>query len=112
MFPSEPASTSVRASFSDYHGFACVPGSDVFCPRGSAGESPDVVFFIHNEWMIRTYPSRLGPFGGTNHSAEDIFGYTDETDPWGWPVPVSWVLPYDLPALCAARWRSRFQTPT
>ncbi len=88
MFPADPASVSIQASFYTYTPASCVAGSNVFCPKGYVFQ--DMVFFVTSD-RVRTYPNQLpGGFGPPSRSVEEYLG------------EVQWVLPYDSAVLCTA----------
>ncbi len=61
-------------------------GEDIFSPRGVSGDYPDVLF-IRSPGEFRVYPVRLGN-GASGRDVDDFF-------------TGDWVLPYDLPTICA-----------
>ena len=105
MFPTYEDSNAPRASFYDFHGVGCAPGSSVFCTRGYVGDTPDVVFFV-GATSIETYVAGLltpQGFGAPGTSVEDVVGYSGDVDAQGFAVPNPWVLPYDKTVYCALR---------
>ncbi|GAB5534235.1 MAG: hypothetical protein Rubg2KO_04840 [Rubricoccaceae bacterium] len=99
-----PSNTLLRIDFipvqnafhpsTSYYYFYCqgnpgdqIAGTTPFCPRGDTGPVPDVIF-ISDGGAIRTYPTPLGG-GSSGRDVDDFFSG-------------GWVLPYDLPTICAS----------
>ncbi|GAB5537867.1 MAG: hypothetical protein Rubg2KO_41160 [Rubricoccaceae bacterium] len=61
-------------------------GTSIFTPRGLTGAFPDLLFLIGLD--MRVYPTELGG-GASGRDVDDFF-------------TGSWVLPYDLPTICAS----------
>ena len=81
--------TSNRASYYHFQNTFCVAGSSFFCPRGSAGGDPDVLFIVEPT-IVRTLPKPIPGGSIADRTAESYF---DED--------LNWVFPYDAPKVCA-----------
>ena len=62
-------------------------GASIFTPRGFTGDRPDLLFFLGDNGF-RVYPTALQG-GSSGRDVDDYF-------------PGGWVLPYDLPTICAS----------